>query len=51
MTLCGRAVYSGDWRIASRALLRTIQFGWHPKAWPGIVRTIKSLLVELQNSK
>ncbi len=51
MTLCGRAVYSGDWRIASRALLRTIQFGWHPKAWPGIVRTIKSLLTELQNSK
>ncbi|WDQ17785.1 glycosyltransferase family 2 protein [Rhodopirellula sp. P2] len=51
VTLCGRALYSGDLRIAWRALLRTIRFGWHPKAWPGIVRTIKSLLVELQNSK
>ena len=51
MTLFGRALYSGDWQIASRALLRTMRFGWHPKAWPGIVRTIRSLLMELKNSK
>ncbi|MEO9591734.1 glycosyltransferase family 2 protein [Rhodopirellula bahusiensis] len=51
MTLFGRALYSGDWQIALRALFRTMRFGWHPKAWPGIVRTTRSLLMELKQLK
>lgn len=50
VTLCGRALYAGDLRIACQSLLRALRYGWHPKAWLPAFRSAQALLGELRTT-
>ncbi|QDT07294.1 Hyaluronan synthase [Rubripirellula lacrimiformis] len=50
VTLCGRALYGGDWRIARQGLLRAVQFGWRPRGWRPAIHAVRSLLAELRTA-